>query len=59
MEAVGWTPQPDLQAVLVPPGYAHAVLQAWKKNRMTTSRAVELMRGQIEEPDLEPSGSVS
>lgn len=62
MEAVGWTPQPDLQAVRVPPGYAHAVLQAWKKSRITTSRAVELMRGQIvesdlptrEEPDLEP-----
>ncbi|MGC5015940.1 helix-turn-helix domain-containing protein [Streptosporangium sp. DT93] len=52
MEAVGWTPQPDLQAVRVPPMYAHAVLQAWKKSRMTTSRAVELMRGQIVESDL-------
>ncbi|MEU8206201.1 XRE family transcriptional regulator [Streptosporangium sp. NPDC049046] len=62
MEALGWVPQPDLQTVRVPPSYAHAVLQAWGKNRMTTSRAVELMRGQIvesdlptrEEPDLEP-----
>jgi Zn-dependent peptidase ImmA (M78 family)/DNA-binding XRE family transcriptional regulator len=62
MEAVGWIPQPDLETVRVPPGYAHAVLQSFKKGLVTTSRAVELMRGQIvasdlplrDEADLEP-----
>lgn len=52
MEAVGWTPQPDLESVRVPPSYAHAVFQALKKNLVTTSRAIELMRGQVEEADL-------
>ncbi|ETK34688.1 hypothetical protein MPTA5024_18135 [Microbispora sp. ATCC PTA-5024] len=54
MEAVGWAPQPDLDRVRVPPSYAHAVLQAWKRSLITSSRAVELMRGQIEESDLPP-----
>ncbi|GHE43085.1 hypothetical protein GCM10017673_51560 [Streptosporangium violaceochromogenes] len=52
MEALGWAPQPDLQTVRVPPSYAHAVLQAWKASKITTARAVELMRGQIVESDL-------
>ncbi|MFI7462890.1 helix-turn-helix domain-containing protein [Nonomuraea sp. NPDC049646] len=52
MEAVGWAPQPDLEAVRVPPSFAHAVLEAFKRSLITESRAVELMRGQIVAGDL-------
>ncbi|MFG1705572.1 helix-turn-helix domain-containing protein [Nonomuraea sp. M3C6] len=52
MEAVGWAPQPDLEHVRVPPSYAHAVVEAFKKALVTTSRAVELMRGQLVAADL-------
>ncbi|WP_246238855.1 helix-turn-helix domain-containing protein [Acrocarpospora corrugata] len=54
MEAVGWAPQPDLEAVRVPPRYAHAVMESYKKALVTESRAVELMRGQIVAADLPP-----
>jgi transcriptional regulator with XRE-family HTH domain len=59
-EAVGWAPQTDLDAVRVPPSYAHAVMQAWREDFVTSDRAVELMHGQIAiddlpaKPDLEP-----
>lgn len=52
MEAVGWAPQPDLEAVRVPPSYANAVMEAWRRNLVTSARAVELMHGQISEDDL-------
>ncbi|WFE27072.1 XRE family transcriptional regulator [Solwaraspora sp. WMMD791] len=52
MEALGWVPQPDLASVRVPPGYAHAVIEAWRASRITRSRAVELMYGQIADADL-------
>jgi len=52
MEAVGWAPQPDLEGVRVPPSFAHATLEARRRYLITTGRAVELMRGQIEESDL-------
>jgi Zn-dependent peptidase ImmA (M78 family) len=52
MEALGWAPQPDLAAIRVPPGYAHAVLQAWRRGAITATRAVELMHGQIAADDL-------
>ena len=52
MEAVGWAPQPDLEAVRVPPHYAHAVIAAWRKGAITATRAVELMHGQITAADL-------
>jgi transcriptional regulator with XRE-family HTH domain/Zn-dependent peptidase ImmA (M78 family) len=52
MEAVGWAPQPDLERVCVPPGVAHAVLVALQAGAVTAARAVELMRGQVEEGDL-------
>jgi transcriptional regulator with XRE-family HTH domain/Zn-dependent peptidase ImmA (M78 family) len=62
LEAVGWAPQPDLEAVRVPPRYADAVMEAWRRGVVTAARAVELMHGQItlddlphrEETDLEP-----
>ena len=62
LEAIGWTPQPDLESVRVPPGYAHGVMEAWRKGLVTSARAVELMHGQIsssdlpsrDEPDIEP-----
>jgi transcriptional regulator with XRE-family HTH domain/Zn-dependent peptidase ImmA (M78 family) len=55
MEALGWAPQSDLEAIRVPPGYAHAVLEAWRRGAITATRAVELMHGQITATDL-PTG---
>lgn len=52
MEAIGWAPQADLDSVRVPPGYAHAVMAAWRKSLVTSTRAVELMHGQIRGSDL-------
>lgn len=51
-EALGWAPQADLETVQVPPTYAHAVMQAWKADFVTSQRAVELMHGQIKIDDL-------
>jgi Zn-dependent peptidase ImmA (M78 family) len=56
MEAVGWAPQPDLEAIRVPPRYAHAVMEAWRRGAVTATRAVELMHGQIAAADL-PTGT--
>lgn len=56
MEAVGWAPQPDLEAVRVPPHYAHAVMEAWRRGALTATRVVELMHGQISAADL-PAGA--
>jgi transcriptional regulator with XRE-family HTH domain/Zn-dependent peptidase ImmA (M78 family) len=55
MEAVGWAPQPDLEAIRVPPRYAHAVMEAWRKGALTAARAVELLHGQITVADLPAS----
>jgi len=52
MEAVGWTPQPDLEYEIVPPSYSQAVMAAWWQDLITSARAVELMHGQIDEADL-------
>ncbi|GAB2969840.1 helix-turn-helix domain-containing protein [Saccharothrix stipae] len=52
LEAVGWVPQPDLEAVRVPPRYADAVMRAWRNGVVTVTRAVELMHGQIKSDDL-------
>src|ERR1700722_3781455 len=51
-EAVRWAPQPDLESIRVPPGYAHAVVEAWRQGLVTRVRAVELMHGQVSEADL-------
>lgn len=55
MESVGWAPQPDLEAIRVPPRYAHAVMETWREGAITATRAVELMHGQITVADL-PTG---
>ncbi len=52
MEALGWAPQTDLESVTVPPSYAHAVMQAWSRDLVTSERAVELMHGQLALDDL-------
>ena len=52
MDAVGWTPQPDLDAIRVPPGYSHAVMEAWRRDLVTSNRAVELLHGTISLEDL-------
>jgi transcriptional regulator with XRE-family HTH domain len=52
MEALGWAPQPDLTSLRVPPSYAQAVFEAWRRTAITGSRAIELMHGQITEADL-------
>ncbi|GAA2188700.1 helix-turn-helix domain-containing protein [Micromonospora lupini] len=52
MDAVGWAPQPDLDGIRVPPGYSHAVMQAWRRHLISDARAVELLHGQIDPDDL-------
>lgn len=52
MNAIGWAPQPDLDATRVPRSYATAVMDALARNMVTPSRAVELMHGQIVDGDL-------
>lgn len=54
MESLGWAPQVDLESVTVPPSYAHAVMEAWSQDLVTSDRAVELMHGQISMEDLPP-----
>jgi Zn-dependent peptidase ImmA (M78 family) len=52
MEAVGWAPQSDLEAIRVPPRYAHAVMEAWRRGALTATRVVGFMHGQINAADL-------
>lgn len=52
MEAVGWAPQPDLDSIRVPAGYARAVMDAWRADLITSARVVELMHGQLGPDDL-------
>jgi hypothetical protein len=54
LEALGWAPQPDLESVRVPPGYADAAMDAWRKDLITTARLVEIMHGQVSAADLPP-----
>lgn len=52
MDAVGWTPEPDLGSVRVPPTVATAVMTAFRKGLVTPQRAEELTRGQVVAADL-------
>jgi transcriptional regulator with XRE-family HTH domain/Zn-dependent peptidase ImmA (M78 family) len=52
LDALGWVPQPDLEWVRVPPGYAQAVMEAWRADLIASARAVELMHGHISAEDL-------
>ncbi len=52
LEALGFTPQPDLESVRVPPAYAKAVMQAWREGLVSRARALELMHGEIQDQDL-------
>lgn len=52
LDAVGWSPPADLDAVRVPPRYSHAVMEAWRRDLVTGSRAVELLHGTIRQEDL-------
>jgi hypothetical protein len=51
-DSIGWAPEPDLAKVRVPPTFAHAVVTAWRDDLITTTRAIELMHGQIRTEDL-------
>ncbi|MEU6715874.1 XRE family transcriptional regulator [Nonomuraea sp. NPDC046802] len=54
-DSVGWTPQPDLNSIRVPPSFAHAVMTAYRLGRITGNRALELMHGQLgSQADLPP-----
>ncbi len=54
-DSLGWIPQPDLNAIRVPPSFAHAVMTAYRQGRITSKRALELMHGQLESAaDLPP-----
>lgn len=52
LDAVGWPPQPDLSVTRVPPGYSHAVMEAWWRGLVTSNRAVESLHGTISLEDL-------
>jgi hypothetical protein len=52
LDATGWTPQPDLDSVRVPPSFAHAVLAAHRRHQVSSRRAAELMRGQLDTADF-------
>ena len=52
MDAVGWTPAPDLHDVRVPPSVASAVMAGVRQGRITPHRATEISRGQISASDL-------
>jgi len=54
-DSLGWTPQPDLEDIRVSPGFAHAVMTAYRNGQITRRRAFELMHGQLRsEEDLPP-----
>jgi len=46
-DSLGWAPQPDLESIRVPPGFAHAVMTAYRQGLISGQRAVELMHGQL------------
>lgn len=52
LDALGWTPEPDFDAVRVPPRYAQAVMRAYRQGWVTGIRAVALMRDQTTLEDL-------
>jgi hypothetical protein len=52
LEAVGWTPQPDLESIRVPPTFANAAMRAWREGFITRTRLVELLHGQVQLSDL-------
>lgn len=53
MDAVGWTPAPDLYDVRVPPSVASAVMAGVRQGLITPQRATEISRGQISASDLD------
>jgi transcriptional regulator with XRE-family HTH domain len=52
LQALGWTPEPDLSVVRVAPAYADAVMAALRLGAVSRARAVELMQGQVRLDDL-------
>lgn len=52
MDAVGWTPAPDLHDVRVPQSVASAVMAGVRQGLITPQRATEISRGQINAADL-------
>lgn len=49
----------DVNAPLVPPGYAAAVVKALKKGKLGRNRALELLRGTITDRDLPAPNDIS
>ncbi|THV28639.1 helix-turn-helix domain-containing protein [Glycomyces paridis] len=52
MDALGWSPQPDLEKVRVPPSVAKGIMGSYREGLITKARAVEMMRGHIKEHEL-------
>lgn len=52
-DSLGWKPQPDLSKIRVSPGYASAVMRALDQKLITVTRAVEMMRGQVDPDDFD------
>ncbi|WP_206320705.1 helix-turn-helix domain-containing protein [Streptomyces zingiberis] len=58
LQALGWTPEPDLQSIRVAPAYATAVLDALKGGKVTRARAAEMLHGQVGQDDLPSQNEV-
>ncbi|WP_216631054.1 helix-turn-helix domain-containing protein [Nocardiopsis coralli] len=52
-DALGWKPQPDLDRIRVPSGFAGAVVAAEREGRITPARAVQMMRDQVTLADFD------
>jgi transcriptional regulator with XRE-family HTH domain len=52
LDAAGWEPRPDLGPGQTAPGYARAVLAAYRRGFILGSRTVEMLHGQVTEDDL-------
>ncbi|MFJ6528065.1 helix-turn-helix domain-containing protein [Streptomyces longwoodensis] len=59
MQALGWTPEPDLLSVRVAPKYADAVISAFRLGVISRARAAEMMHGQIRLEDLPVQGEAT
>ncbi len=57
LECTGMEPQPDMGLGTVPPSFSRAVLTAYRQSRISTARAIELLRDSIGEADLPPRRS--
>jgi hypothetical protein len=54
----GLTLREELAPPEVPPGFAQAVIRAYKRHKISAGRALELLHGKLSAVDLPPSDGV-